>query len=174
MIAMKVLHVIVRSATEINDTAGYFGAQDPYAVVSLLPEREVSKRTLAVSGGATAPKWSEAERRHLTFDLKAGCECLGLELYAEGMASDERIGGCDIALPQPVEAHLAASPKLASYALDTGGTVRCEIYYEMSKLQRAIGAVLATNLFAHVAARFWESGRHWFEWRPQASTGFIT
>ena len=154
----KVLHVIVRSATDIQDTAGYFGAQDPYAVVSLLPERKVSKRTLAVSGGATVPKWSEAERRHLTFDLKLGCACLGLELFAEGMASDERIGGCDIALPQPVEVHLAGSPKLASYTLDTGGTVRCEIYYEMSKLQRAIGAVMATNLLKAPPQRSADAG----------------
>ena len=53
-----VLHVIVRSASGIHDTAGYFGAQDPYAVVSLLPERQVAKRTQAVAGGGVEPKWS--------------------------------------------------------------------------------------------------------------------
>ena len=52
---------------------------------------------------------------------------MALELFAEGMASDERIGGCELALPLPA-AHsggsgvpTAAAPLLMTAELDTGG-----------------------------------------------------
>ena len=127
----KVLHVIVNQASNLQSVS-YWGKQNPYVSVSTLPEKSITKRTLAHEEGDTEPSWNEDLHNHLIMDITELPRCaeLQLELFSEGNVTDDLIGstcssclclcslrhddvlcvGATLKLPEPWTKYLAESP----------------------------------------------------------------
>lgn len=103
------LHVVVHLGEALPEVQ-YFGAQDPYFSVKLLP-RGPSVRTLHVSAGGSCPRWNVTHENHLKLDLgqviapmriaggkvvQGGTVSIELKVLHSGMISDELICFCEL------------------------------------------------------------------------------
>jgi Ca2+-dependent lipid-binding protein len=140
----KVLHLIVESASSLQSVA-YWGKQDPYVSASTGPDRAITKRTAAHKEGDTDPKWDHTLRNHMVLDLtqEATCSELVVELFAEGVASDDLIGSTTLELPEGWTSFLEGAAVTKELKIDTGGTLKLKFYFEISKFKTNARSVLA-------------------------------
>ena len=133
--------MLVHAAKDIQDVE-YFGTQDPFAQVTLLPRGkdgdERMARTRAHDDGDTSPVWGEDLQNHMSFVIGSKAskpERVLVEVYNENTMSHDLIGSTEVALPLPWSKHMKGNTVDGWHALDSGGEIRVSVYFEVSKFK---------------------------------------